>query len=139
MIRKDYILKMLEMLADLVAGIIGMIKKGDFQKATESIDQTYQDLLKQDAAFFSKIPLEDLTDKLIQEHHYTNDHLEILAELFYAQAELAYAENKLEESVLFYRKSIALLDFVIKESKTFSVEKQAKIDYMQNRIEESET
>ncbi len=41
MYQKDFILRMIEMLAELVAGILGLIKKGDFQKASQSIDNAF--------------------------------------------------------------------------------------------------
>lgn len=78
MIQKDYILRMIEMLGDLLAVILGLVKKGDFERATESLNQIYYDMLKQDAAFFRTIPESQLTDKLLNEHNYTNGHLEIL-------------------------------------------------------------
>ncbi len=138
MYQRDFILKMIEMLAELVAGILGLIKKGDFQKASQSIDNAYQDLLKQDAGFFNNIPLSKLTDNLIQEHNFTNGHLEILSKLFYAQAELSFAQNKFSESLEFYKKSLSLSEFVIKESQTFSFEKHSKISSLKNRIAELE-
>lgn len=138
MYQKDFILRMIEMLADLITGILGLIKKGDFPKASQSIDNAYQDLLKQDAAYFNNIPLNDLTKNLIQKHNYTNGHLEILSELLYAQAELTYAQSKYDKSLKFYQKSLVLLTFVIKESKVFSFEKQSKVSILQNRIAELE-
>lgn len=136
MYQKDFILRMIEMLAELVAGILGLIKKGDFQKASQSLESAYQDLLKEDSAFFNKIPLNELTDNLIKEHNYTNGHLEILSELFYAQAELLFAQENYSKSLGFYQKSLYLLEFIIKESQTFSFEKQSKISTLKNRIAE---
>lgn len=135
MYRQDYILRMIEMLADLIAGILGLIRKGDFQKASRSLVNAYYDFLKRDAAFFQSIPTKELTNKLLYEHNFTNSHLEILSELFYAQAELSYAQGNQINSLEFYEKSLALLDFVIKDSKTFSLEKQSKKYYIQNRID----
>jgi hypothetical protein len=90
--------------------------------------------LKQDAAFFQNIPKNELTTKLLKEHNFTNGHLEILSELFYTQAELSYSQGNQTDSIEFYEKSLILADFVIKETKTFSLEKQSKISLIQNRI-----
>jgi len=134
MYRKDYILRMIEMLADLMAGILGLIKKGDFKKASQFLENAYYDFLKQDAAFLSSIPSNELKNKLLKEHNFTNGQLEILSELFYAQAELFYAQKNQIESLNFYEKSLLLFNFVIKESKKFSFEKQSKISLIQNQI-----
>lgn len=138
MYQKDFILRMIEMLGLFVAEILRRIKKGDFQEATLLIDHAYQDLLKRNVIFFDKIPLRNLTDSLIQEYNYSNGHLEILSELFYAQAELNYAQEKQDESLKYYPKALYLLNFVIEESKTFSFEKQSKLSYLKNRIAELE-
>jgi len=134
MYNKDYILRMIEMISDLIAGILGLIKKGDYQQASQSLDNAYHDYLKQDASFFKGISKEDLTNRLLKEHNYNNGHLEILSELFNAQAELFDAQGNQIESINFYEKSLILLDFVVKESKSFSFEKQSKLSSIQNRI-----
>ena len=136
MYQRDYILRMIEKIGVLVKGILGRIKKGDFQEASESIDNAYQDVLKEDAAFFNNIPLARLTDNLIGEHNYTNGHLEILSELFYAQAELSYAQGIRDESLKHYQKSLKLIEFVSEESKSFSLDKQSRISSIKKRISE---
>ena len=136
MYQRDYILRMIEKIGVLVKGILGRIKKGDFQEASESIDNAYQDVLKEDAAFFNNIPLARLTDNLIGEHNYTNGHLEILSELFYAQAELSYAQGIRDESLKHYQKSLKLIEFVTEESKSFSLDKQSRISSIKKRISE---
>lgn len=63
MYQKDYILRMIEMLGDLIAGILGLIKKGEYKKASEQLGKIYYDMLKEDAAFFRTIPENELTHK----------------------------------------------------------------------------
>jgi hypothetical protein len=125
---------MIEMISDLIAGILGLIKKGDYQQASQSLDNAYNEYLKQDASFFRGLPKEDLTNRLLKDHNYNNGHLEILSELFNAQAELSDAQGNQIESINFYEKSLILLEFVTKESKSFSFEKQSKLLSIQNRI-----
>ena len=132
--QRDYILRMIEMMAELIAGILGLIKKGEFDKASKAIDQVYYDMLKKDAAFFRKIPLGKLTEKLIQEHNYTHNHLELLAELFFADAALNKAQQNEETALKNYQKSLLLFNFIIKDSAIFSIEKQSKIMAIENEI-----
>jgi hypothetical protein len=134
MYQKDFILRMIEMIAELVAGILGLIKKGDFKQASQSLDYAYHNFLKQDASLLQSIPKEELTATLLREHNYNNGHLEILSELFYAQAELFYAQGKQTESLEFYEKALILLDFITKESETYSLEKQSRLSTLQDRI-----
>ena len=127
---------MIEMIGDLIAGILGLIRKGEFQQASESLESAYYEFLKEDASFLQSIPKENLTEKLLTEHNYGNGHLEILAELFYAQAELFYAQAIKNKSLEFYEKSLILMEFVTRESKSFSLDKQSKISLIKNRIEQ---
>jgi hypothetical protein len=136
MYQRDYILRMIEMLGELIAGILGLIKKGDFKKASQSLENAYYDMLKQDASFFQNISNDNLTNSLLTEHNYTNGHLEILSELFFAQAELFYAQGNLKDSLVFYEKTQILFDFIMKESKTLSLEKETRKSSIKDRIEE---
>ena len=135
MYQKDYILRMIEMLGELLAGIFGLIKKGEYRRASEQIGRIYYNILKEDAAFFRTIPEADLTHKLLYEHNYTNSHLEILAELFNAEAELTFAQGKKSESIEYSRKSLMLFEFIDADQKTYSLERINKMESIRKRIE----
>ena len=108
MYQKDYILRMIEMLGDLIAGILRLIKKGEFELATEKLENVYNKMLKEDSAFFRDIPENELTDRLLHQHNYTNGHLEVLAELFNAEAELRLARGNKTGSREYSRRSLRL-------------------------------
>lgn len=135
MYQKDYILRMIEMLGELLTGIFRLIKKGEYRRASEQIGRIYYSILKEDAAFFRTIPEADLTHKLLYEHNYTNSHLEILAELFNAEAELTFAQGKKSESIEYSRKSLMLFEFIDADQKTYSLEKINKMESIRKRIE----
>lgn len=134
MYQKDYVLRMIEMIRELIMGILGLIKKGDLEIAGEKIDNLYYDFLKEDAAFFTSIPAEELTRKLLQEHNYTHGHLEILAWLFDAEAELELARGNRKMSFEFSQKSLILFEFIENEQKSYSLDKNEKITAIKNRI-----
>jgi hypothetical protein len=134
MYQKDFILRMIEMLADLVAGILRLIRKGDFEQASVTLENAYYDYLKQDASYFRSIPNASLTDEMLGKHNYTNGHLEMLAGLFFAQAELSTAQGNTREGLEYYEKSLLLYTFVFKGSDTFSLEMESKIGYIHDRI-----
>lgn len=123
------------MIGDLIAGILGLIKKKDFNKASEQIGRIYYDMLKQDSSYFRSIPPGELTDKLLSEHDYTNGHLEILAELFNAEAELELAQGNMTGSLEYSLKSLILFKFIDTEQKTYSSERINKMSSIADRIE----
>ena len=136
MYQKDYIIRMIEQIGKLIAGILGLIKKGEFSYASEQLGDIYFEMLREDAAFFRTIPEEELVHKLINEHNYTNGHLEILAELFNAEAELEMAQGENSGSLEYSRKSLVLFEFIDKENKTYSSDRLNKMKAIRKRIAE---
>lgn len=134
MYQKDFVLRMIEMAAKTLAAILGLIKGGDTNRASEELTNFYFDVLREDAAFFRSIPEEKLTETLLHEHNYTNGHLEILAELFNAEAELCLAKKDNAGMVGYSRKSLRLFEFIDAEYKTFSQERIDKMEALRNRI-----
>ena len=125
---------MIEMIRELIMGILGIIKKGDLDIAGEKINNLYYDFLKEDAAFFTTIPAKDLTTKLLKEHNYNNGHLEMLAWLFDAEAELELARGNEKLCIEFSQKELILFEFIDNEQNTYSLERAEKIKALKKRI-----
>lgn len=136
MYQKDYILRMIEMIGDLIAAVLGLIKKGDYNKASDELGKIYYEMLKEDAAFFKGIPAGELTVKLLKEHNYTNGHLEILAELFNAEAELELAQGNNSGCLEYSEKALILLEFIDREQKTYTPERLKKMNAIRERVAE---
>jgi hypothetical protein len=134
MYQKDYILRMIEMLGDLLAAIFGLARKGDINQASEKLERIYYDMLKEDAAFFRSIPRNKLTDVLLEKHNYTNGHLEILAELFNAEAEVEMVRGNSTGSLEYSEKSLILFEFIDPRQKTLSLERLDKMASIRKRI-----
>jgi len=130
---------MIEMLGDLLAAIFGIVIKGDYFKASEKLEQIYFDMLKEDAVFFRSIPKEELTHRLLEEHNYTSGHLEILAELFNAEAELALAQGDSTGSLEFSEKSLLLFEYVDVYRRTLSLERLDRMSVLRERVERLST
>lgn len=134
MYQKDYILRMVEMIGDLIAAFLGLLKKGDLDQAEKLIERGYNELLRKDASFFLLIPKEQLTDRLISEHHYEHFHLEILSELFFAEASLAEAQNKPAHSLACFEKSQLLTEFLERDDKTWSAKREERKEVLREKI-----
>ncbi|HEX2975789.1 MAG TPA: hypothetical protein VHO68_07620 [Bacteroidales bacterium] len=136
MYHKDYILRMIEMIGQLIAAILGKIRKGEYTTAEEQISNLYYDVLREDASFFRNLPENQLTSKLLENHNYTNGHLEILAELFNAEAELESARGNYGLSLEYSRKSLILFEYIDTEQRTYSLERINKMEGIRKRIDE---
>jgi hypothetical protein len=135
MYQKDYILRMIEMAARMLAAILGLIKKGELTRASEDLSNLYYEILSRDAAFFRDIPEDDLTETLLEKHNYTNGHLEILAALFDAEAELRHAKGDKPGTLEYSKKSLRLYEFIDKENKTYSQERLDQMELIRQRID----
>jgi hypothetical protein len=136
MYQKDYVLRLIEQVGLLLAGILGLIKKGEYEPAREQLQNLYYEMLQKDASFFAALPEAGLTHKLLEEHNYTNGHLEILAGLFNSQAELERAEENKTECIEYSKKSLLLFEFIDSEYRIYSVDRLNKIAEIKKRIEE---
>lgn len=134
MYQRDYILRMIEMLAQLIAGILKLIKTGDINQASHALENAYHFAFQHDSLKLRDLPEEKLIETLLKELHYTSGHLEMLAELFFAEAELLRAEEKQTDSSLLYRKSLALYETIDKESRSFSQDRQNKMLIIRDRL-----
>ena len=134
MYQKDYVLRMIAMIMKVIGELLGLIRKGELDKASEQLGSAYNNFLKEDASFFRNIPAGELTQKLLKEHNYTSGHLEILAELFNAEAELRLARNDKPVCLEFSEKSLILFEFTDKEYKTYSEERMKKMEELRKRI-----
>jgi hypothetical protein len=127
---------MIAMLMKFLGEVLGLIKKGDLKKASDQLEDGYNIFLREDSSFFRNIPEEKLTQNLLQKHNYTNGHMEILAELFNAEAELNMAKGDKSATLEFSRKALILFKFVDTEQKTYSAERLDKMEVLRKRIEE---
>lgn len=135
MYQRDYILRMIEMIGQLIAAIMGKIRKGEYETASQQLGNLYHDVLREDASYFRNLDENDMTKNLLKLHNYTNDHLEILAELFNVEAELSLARGDKKSSIEFSRKSLILFDFIDSETRTYSLERINKMESIRKRID----
>ena len=134
MYQRDYILRMIEMLARLIAGILKLIKSGDMNQASQALQNAYGVAFQNESLTLKTIPEEELIETLLQVHNYTTGHLEMLAELFFAEAGLLLAEKKYAQSMLFYRKSLSLYEYIDRETHSYSQERQDRMKEIKERL-----
>jgi tetratricopeptide (TPR) repeat protein len=134
MYQKDYILRMIEMLGEMIRAIVGYITRGDYVLAKEKLTEAYLTFLRKDASFFLNIPADELSKTLLADHNYTNGHLEILAELLYAEALLHDSQGDPDNSLILYEKALKLFTFTDEVNRTYSTDRIEKITRIMNRI-----
>lgn len=136
MFQRDYILKMIEMFGEMLAGILAMIRRKQYKKASETIENAYTELLQQSSAEILKIDAEDLQDALQTKYNFNQQQLEIVAGLLFAEAELNFSEKKYATGKTNFLKSLTIFKYLDKKQKTYSLEHQNRIAEIERRIAE---
>ncbi|HKI89415.1 MAG TPA: hypothetical protein VKA38_10325 [Draconibacterium sp.] len=121
-IERDYLMRQLMMLFEVIQKILRYRQKGEKKPALDQIKYFYE-CLKVDESVHKK-GIKELMDYLVLERKLTNEYLEMIAFVLKEQGELeADADQKLD----FFRKAYFLLDKVDRESTTFSMDRQMKL------------
>jgi hypothetical protein len=121
-IEKDYLMRQLMMLFEVIGKIIRYRKKGENEEALDEIQYFYECLNIEKE--INSMSIENLLNFLEKEKKLTNEHIEMIAFVIKEQGELS---EKKETKLDFFRKAYFLLDKVERESITFSMDRQMKM------------
>lgn len=121
-IERDYLMRQLMMLFEVIEKIIRYRKKGEKRLAEDEIEYFYSSLNIESE--IKSMGIENLLIFLETEKKLTNEHIEMIAFVLKEQGELSETnENKIN----CFRKAYFLLDKVDRESITFSMDRQMKM------------
>lgn len=121
-IERDYLMRQLMMLFDVIQKILRYRKKGDIEQAEEQIKYFYACLKIDDDV--EKLSVAQLLELLQSEKQLSNEHIELVAFVLKEQGELVAEENRQND---LFRKSYLLLEKVEHESTSFSMDRQMKL------------
>lgn len=121
-IEKDYIMRQLMMLFEVIYKITGLRKKGQIREAEEQIAHFYQ-CLKIDRKF-SELSIAELIRYLEGEKDLTNEQIELVAFVLKEQGEIAQDTSTQQD---YFRKAYFLLEKVERESLSFSMNRRMKL------------
>lgn len=125
---------MIEMFGEMLAGIFGLLRKRRYKEASQAIENTYAELLRKNASDILKVDKERLTEVLQKDFDFNQKQLEVVAGLLHAEAELNFRQKNFSESKSLYQKSLTILEYLDKEQKIYSVERQNQISDIEKRI-----
>jgi hypothetical protein len=128
-IEKDFIIRQLLMLFEVIQKILRYRKKGEKGKAQDEIKYFYQTLkIETD---IRSMGIEELLEYLEKERNLTNEHIEMVAFVLKEQGEL---EEDQKSKINFFRKAYFLLDKVERESTAFSMDRQLKLSELREYL-----
>lgn len=121
-IERDYLMRQLKMLFEVIQRILHYRKKGEKEQAMEEIKTFYHYLNITENVHTMSI--EALLNLLVTERKLTNSQLEMVALVLKEQGELADNE---EQQLDFFSKAYFFLEKVERESTSFSMDRQMKL------------
>jgi hypothetical protein len=121
-VEKDYLMRQLMMLFEVIQKILRHRRKGEDEEAEKQI-QFFYEYLKIDEDV-EKLSVEALIELLEKDKNLVNEQLEMVAFVLKEQGELADSDDKRLD---FFRKSYFILQKVERESISFSIDRQMKI------------
>lgn len=131
MIQKDYIERMMQQIAEVIAELLRL----KIDDGLELVQEAYQEWLKIDSNVVDEIPLENLLDVLVEEKGMSVNQLEILATLLYKEGEFWFNDNQWGKCKVKLEKSLTIYHFVDKEQAIFSLDREATLKSIESLIE----
>lgn len=130
-IERDYLMRQIMMLLEVIQKIFNFRKKGRFQQAQDEIKYFY-DVLALDSGIH-ELSTEALIDYLINEKKFNNHQIELIAFVLKEQGELS---ELYQHQHTFFHKAFFLLDTVDRESTSFSMDRKMKIAELKAYLQE---
>ena len=134
MIRKDYILRLVDEFGKFLAKIARLRLEGDYDDALKLIDDIYQGMLNAEPKVLKSIDTDKLVEYLQQEKKFSNQYLKMIAELLFEEGHI-YIENGdpiSARNVL--EKSKVLIEYLMENDATFSFDWYDKLTAIDNAL-----
>jgi len=121
-IERDYLMRQIKQLFDVLSKILRHRKKGELEEAEDQVKYFYK-VLKWEKDI-RKMSIEELLDYVQDNKKLSNEQIELLGFVLKEQGELSQVED---ERIDFFRKAYFLLEAVERESLSFSMDRQMKL------------
>lgn len=134
MIKKDYILRIIEEVAKFIAILLGLKKAEKYEEALEMVGMAIDEYFHLDPEYIRSLSSNDVAQKLMDEKNLNIKLFEPLADLLHIEADIFMAMNQKENAKNGYQKAFHLLKFSEQTDRTFSAERLAKISELEQKL-----
>lgn len=134
MIRKDYILHMVEEFAKFLAAIIGLKNEGKYSDALKKIDTVYTGLIDLDPIVLKSVTPEEMITFLQNEQKYSNQYLKIIAELLFEEGQIYIESGDPVSARNVLEKAKVLINYLSENETTFSFDWYEKISIIDGQL-----
>jgi len=136
MIKREFIKRQLEELGRAISKVITEMQKfkelGKVDEAFGIAQETLKNTFDFDIENILCIPDDKFIEIVIKDEKFSAAHLNYMGDLLYATAELFIQKRETEKAKILFQKVLSVFHFVDNNEKTFSLERNNKIESIEN-------
>ncbi len=137
MIRKDFILRMIEEVAKTIGILLGLIKRGDLEAAKKLYSDALNRIFKNyDEDFILNQDVESLKLLFDNEFGESYEGMEVVARLIVKGGDIHLASDNEDKAEQCYLKALEIYNMVEMESGTFSLSRQMEMQQVTQMIDQ---
>ncbi len=136
MIRRDYILRLIDEIAKMIAAILGLLKEEKIQQAQDLYSTGLKRAIDKDEDEILDMNLDQLRGVFENKFGESHQGLEVLARLLVSGGDIHLKNNYDEKARSCYLKALQILNVVEIESNSFSIERQSSIKKVTQLIDQ---
>ena len=129
MIQKDYFLKVLQQLTQVIARALQLSHSGNAKAALELLGEQCQKLLEEQGEVLAYLPVETLAQQ------YDEGQLTLLADLLTAEGEILLDAAKAKAARVRLSKALALFQYLNQVQQVFDFEREGKMQRIREWLE----
>ena len=138
--QRDYLMRQIEQLGEvlavMLARLLGIKQKGDKSLGLEELRQTYKNELDLDVEELITIPREEIIETFLKKNKLMEHHLETIAELLQATGENLIRNDRVGDGDHILEQSLYILEYLQTTTKIYSVNRMMKIEYLKEMLKE---
>ena len=127
MIRRDYIMRMVEEFGKFLAAIAGLKREGEYEEALKKIDGVYEGMIDLDPKILKSVGADELLGFLRDEKQFNNHYLKMIAELLFEEGQIYHESGNPVSAYNVLEKAKILIKYLMDSDATFSFDWYEKL------------
>jgi hypothetical protein len=134
MFQRDYILRLIEEFAKMIAAITGLKSKGELEEALKKVDEAYNELLEIEPKAIKSMTEHEFLEFLLNDKWYENRQLHMAAELLYQEGRLYVEQGDPVSARNVMLKARFLIEYLMQHDSTFGFDWYDKLHEMNHLL-----
>ena len=136
--KRDYLMQQIEqlgqVLAQMLAFLLGIKNKGQALLSLEEIRETYRDQLDISIELVLETPAEDLIEVLTGKVEFLDSHLDKMGDILKETADLYHLAGEVQSAEELYKKALLIFEHLHASGNAFSMERMDKIRQLKTTL-----